>query len=67
MSNTLVAADPRKEARTAAWVAGIACTALIFDGFDLTIYGTVLTTLMADPSHIGALDAATAAPWVPTH
>ena len=60
MSNTLVAADPRKEARTAAWVAGIACTALIFDGFDLTIYGTVLTTLMADPSHIGALDAATA-------
>ena len=60
MSNTLVAADPRKEARTAAWVAGIACTALIFDGFDLTIYGTVLSTLMADPSHIGALDAATA-------
>lgn len=60
MSNTLVAADPRKEARTAAWVAGIACTALIFDGFDLTIYGTVLTTLMADPSHIGVLDAATA-------
>lgn len=60
MSNTLVAANPRKEARTAAWVAGIACTALIFDGFDLTIYGTVLTTLMADPSHIGALDAATA-------
>lgn len=60
MSNTLVAADPRKEARTAAWVAGIACAALIFDGFDLTIYGTVLTTLMADPSHIGALDAATA-------
>ncbi|MBD2764249.1 aromatic acid/H+ symport family MFS transporter [Kocuria sp. cx-455] len=60
MSNTLVAANPRKEARTAAWVAGIACAALIFDGFDLTIYGTVLTTLMADPSHIGALDAATA-------
>ena len=60
MSNTLVAANPRKEARTAAWVAGIACTALIFDGFDLTIYGTVLSTLMADPSHIGALDAATA-------
>lgn len=60
MSNTLVAANPRKEARTAAWVAGIACAALIFDGFDLTIYGTVLTTLMADPSHIGALDATTA-------
>lgn len=60
MSNTLVAANPRKEARTADWVAGIACAALIFDGFDLTIYGTVLTTLMADPSHIGALDAATA-------
>ncbi len=60
MSNTLVAEDTRKEARTAAWVAAIACTALIFDGYDLTIYGTVLTTLMNDPSQIGQLTPAVA-------
>jgi MFS transporter, AAHS family, benzoate transport protein len=48
--------DPRKEARTANWVAAIVCMALVFDGFDLTIYGTVLSTLLDDPSHIGQVD-----------
>lgn len=57
---TLVSEDPRKEARTANWVAAIICCALVFDGFDLTIYGTVLSTLLDDPSHIGRVDAATA-------
>lgn len=60
MTTPLLAADPKKERRTAAWVAFIACTALIFDGYDLTIYGTVMPTLLDDPSHIGAFDAATA-------
>lgn len=60
MSQTLTAAAPAKERRTAAWVAFIACTALVFDGYDLTIYGTVMPTLMNDPSHIGHLDGATA-------
>ncbi|WP_229659021.1 MFS transporter [Nesterenkonia cremea] len=41
-------------------MAFIACTALVFDGYDLTIYGTVMPTLMNDPSHIGPLDGATA-------
>lgn len=58
--HTIVAEDPRKEARTANWVAAIVCMALVFDGFDLTIYGTVLSTLLDDPSHIGKIDAATA-------
>jgi MFS transporter, AAHS family, benzoate transport protein len=58
--HTLVSEDPRKEARTANWVAAIVCCALVFDGFDLTIYGTVLSTLLDDPSHIGAVDAGTA-------
>lgn len=60
MSQTLVTASPVKERRTAAWVAFIACTALVFDGYDLTIYGTVLPTLLNDPSQIGQLDDATA-------
>lgn len=34
--------------------------ALVFDGFDLTVYGTVLSTLLDAPSQIGRVDAATA-------
>lgn len=60
MSHTLINADPVKERRTAGWVAFIACVALVFDGYDLTIYGTVMPTLMNDASHLGELDAATA-------
>lgn len=55
-----VSSNPHQERRTANWVAAIVCIALVFDGFDLTIYGTVLSTLMDDPSHIGSVDAATA-------
>lgn len=52
--------DQRRERRTANWVAAIICMALVFDGFDLTIYGTVLSTLLDDPTQIGSVDEATA-------
>ncbi|MCI9888276.1 aromatic acid/H+ symport family MFS transporter [Micrococcales bacterium 31B] len=55
-----VTPDPRTERRTAAWVAFVICVALLFDGYDLVIYGTVLPGLLEDPSQIGAVDAATA-------
>lgn len=42
--------------KTAIWVAAIASTALIFDGYDLVVFGTVMPTLMNDPSQIGPLD-----------
>lgn len=58
--HAVIAEDPRKEARTANWVAFVICTALLFDGYDLVVYGTVLPGLLADPSQIGAFDAATA-------
>lgn len=45
MSNTLVAEDTRQETRTAAWVAAIACTALIFDGHGKTYSLTFLLVL----------------------
>ena len=57
---TVVAEDPRKEARTANWVAFVICTALLFDGYDLVVYGTVLPGLLSDQGQIGAFDAATA-------
>ena len=35
--------------RTAAWVVGICFIGLVFDGYDLVVYGTVLSTLLRDP------------------
>jgi AAHS family benzoate transporter-like MFS transporter len=58
--HAVIAENPQKEARTANWVAFIICTALLFDGYDLVIYGTVLPGLLADPGQIGAFDAVTA-------
>lgn len=58
--HAVIAENPRKEARTANWVAFIICTALLFDGYDLVIYGTVLPGLLADPGQIGRFDMATA-------
>lgn len=37
------------------WVVAIAALALLFDGYDLVVYGTVVPTLLRDPSQIGAL------------
>lgn len=59
-SHDVVAEDPRTEARTANWVAFVICAALLFDGYDLVVYGTVLPGLLADPTQIGAFDAAAA-------
>ena len=58
--HAVIADNPQKEARTANWVAFIICTALLFDGYDLVIYGTVLPGLLADPGQIGQFDVATA-------
>lgn len=44
-----------RRARTLAWVVGLSFTALLFDGYDLVVYGTVVPTLLADPAQIGAL------------
>ncbi len=42
------------------WVVTIAAIAILFDGYDLVVYGTILPVLMDDPSHIGALTASQA-------
>ncbi|SDB91156.1 MFS transporter, AAHS family, benzoate transport protein [Raineyella antarctica] len=46
-----IPADHAKEARTAGWVAAIAGLSLLFDGFDLTVYGTVLPGLRTGGSN----------------
>ncbi|MFD2363386.1 MULTISPECIES: hypothetical protein [unclassified Arthrobacter] len=58
--HSTISGDPGKEARTANWVAFIICAALLFDGYDLVVYGTVLPGLLADAGQIGHFDAATA-------
>ena len=41
--------------RTILWVIALATVGLIFDGYDLVVYGTVVSTFLRDPSQIGAV------------
>jgi MFS transporter, AAHS family, benzoate transport protein len=55
--------SPEQEAlrrRTVVWVVTLATVGLIFDGYDLVVYGTVVSTFLRDPSQIGPVDPATA-------
>ncbi|WP_407107603.1 MFS transporter [Rhodococcus aetherivorans] len=56
VDNTTAWESPRHR-RTVIWVVALATLAIIFDGYDLVVYGTILPTLMADPSQIGAISA----------
>jgi len=49
-----------QQRRTVSWVVAIATIALVFDGFDLVVYGTVVSTLLRDPNQLGTLDPAQA-------
>ncbi|SER87359.1 MFS transporter [Corynebacterium cystitidis] len=46
--------------RTVYLVLAVVGLAILFDGYDLVIYGAVLSTLLEDPSHIGQLSPAVA-------
>jgi MFS transporter, AAHS family, benzoate transport protein len=55
--------DPRREAlqrRTVQWVVGIATVGLVFDGYDLVVYGTVVPIFLRDPAQIGQVSPAVA-------
>ncbi|WP_420749034.1 MFS transporter [Rhodococcus sp. O3] len=39
------------------WIVSLATLAIIFDGYDLVVYGTVLPALMADPAQLGEISA----------
>jgi len=43
--------------RTVVWIVAIATVGLIFDGYDLVVYGTVLSTFLRDPDEIGKVTA----------
>src|SRR3954454_12347969 len=51
-----VIASPEQEARrrnTVVWVVALATLGLVFDGYDLVVFGTVVSTFLRDPSQIG--------------
>jgi len=39
--------------RTVIWIVALATVGLIFDGYDLVVYGAVVSTFLRDPTHIG--------------
>ena len=41
--------------RTMVWIVALATVGLIFDGYDLVVYGTVVSTFLRDPSQIGTV------------
>ncbi|MEV5540290.1 MFS transporter [Saccharopolyspora shandongensis] len=45
----------RRRQRTVTWVAALSTIVLVFDGYDLVVYGTVLPTLLADLAQLGAI------------
>src|SRR5258708_36843752 len=51
--------DARRR-RTIVWIVSLATVGLIFDGYDLVVYGTVVSTFLRDPSHIGNVPPAIA-------
>lgn len=49
-----------KRFRTLVWIVSLSTVGLMFDGYDLVIYGTVVSTFLRDPSQIGPVDPALA-------
>jgi len=58
-SNKLQSAEARR-LRTVTWIVALAACGLIFDGYDLVVYGAVVSTFLRDPSHIGNVTPAIA-------
>ena len=46
--------------RTVVWVVALATVGLVFDGYDLVVYGAVVSTFLRDPSQIGNVTPAIA-------
>ncbi|GAB3993276.1 MFS transporter [Nocardioides marmoraquaticus] len=59
-STTSVHGADEAARRAVPWVVGISFVALLFDGYDLVVYGTVVPTFLSDASQIGALTPAQA-------
>jgi len=57
-NDTDEARDPEQDARrrrTVTWVVSLATLGLIFDGYDLVVYGTVVPIFLRNPGEIGTV------------
>ncbi|MET1060764.1 MAG: aromatic acid/H+ symport family MFS transporter [Nocardioides sp.] len=54
LSENTPALEARRR-RSIFWVVALSTAALVFDGYDLVVYGTVVPTLLADPTQLGAI------------
>ncbi|QDY80290.1 MFS transporter [Streptomyces qinzhouensis] len=52
--------DERRRRNSLRWIVAIATVTLVFDGYDLVVYGTVVPTLLRDPDQLGPLTTAQA-------
>ncbi len=41
--------------RTVMWVVGLAAVGLMFDGYDLVVYGTVVSIFLRNPNELGTV------------
>ena len=57
---TSSSASEAKRLRTLVWIVSLATVGLMFEGYDLVVYGTVVSTFLRDPSQIGPVDPALA-------
>jgi MFS transporter, AAHS family, benzoate transport protein len=57
---TIDLSQQARRARTVIWVVALATVGLIFDGYDLVVYGTVVSGFLRDASQIGNVTPATA-------
>lgn len=53
-------AQERRRRRSVAWVVALSTAALVFDGYDLVVYGTIVPVLLSDPDQLGAMTPAQA-------
>src|SRR5690349_16877845 len=60
MTSTAPRSAEARQLRTVIWIVALATVGLIFDGYDLVVYGAVVSTFLRDPSHIGHVTPAIA-------
>ena len=60
MALTATTDQDTRRRRTVLWVVSLAIVGLIFDGYDLVVYGAVVSTFLKDPSQLGEVAPAMA-------
>ena len=60
IANPAQSAREAKQMRTVVWVMSLALVGLLFDGYDLVVYGACVSTFLRDPTQLGTVTAAIA-------